>query len=71
MRRLAGMGELDVWYARIDTEDILPLVGKASRRKRVEANLDKARRRTSLQAFGKLTEKGEDGRRRIVSYTHL
>ncbi|WP_043464594.1 DUF2252 domain-containing protein [Kitasatospora sp. MBT66] len=66
VRRLAGMGELDVWYARIDTEDILPLVGKASRRKRVEANLDKARRRTSLQAFGKLTEKGEDGRRRIV-----
>ncbi|MCX4688709.1 DUF2252 domain-containing protein [Kitasatospora purpeofusca] len=67
VRRLAGMGELDVWYARIDTEDILPLVGKASRRKRFEANLDKARRRTSLQAFGKLTEKGEDGRRRIVN----
>ncbi|WP_406088373.1 DUF2252 domain-containing protein [Kitasatospora purpeofusca] len=67
VRRLAGMGELDVWYARIDIEDILPLVGKGSRRKRVEANLGKARRRTSLQAFGKLTEKGEDGRRRIVN----
>ncbi|MFE6864972.1 DUF2252 domain-containing protein [Kitasatospora sp. NPDC057692] len=66
MRRLAGFGELDVWYARIDVEDILPLVRK-SRRKRVEATLDKARRRTSLQAFDKLTEQGEDGRRRIIS----
>ncbi|MER5354518.1 DUF2252 domain-containing protein [Kitasatospora sp. NPDC002551] len=66
MRRLADMGELDVWYARIDTDDILPLVRK-SRRKRVEATLDKARRRTSLQAFGKLTEQDENGRRRIVS----
>ncbi|MFB6893816.1 DUF2252 domain-containing protein [Kitasatospora sp. NPDC056327] len=66
MRTLAERGELDVWYARVDTEDILPLV-RRSRRKRVEATLDKARRRTSLQAFGKLTERGEDGRRRIVS----
>ncbi|GAA1393331.1 DUF2252 domain-containing protein [Kitasatospora putterlickiae] len=66
MRRLAGLGELDVWYARIDTDDLLPLVRKG-RRKRVEATLDKARRRTSLQAFGKLTEEDEQGRRRIVS----
>ncbi len=66
MRRLADLGELDVWYARIDTADFLPLV-RERRRKRLEANLDKARRRTNLQAFGKLTEKGDDGRRRIVS----
>ncbi|MER7707760.1 DUF2252 domain-containing protein [Kitasatospora sp. NPDC097605] len=66
MRRLAGFGELDVWYARIDTADLLPLVRKG-RRKLVEDSLDKARRRTSLQAFGKLTEKDEEGRRRIVS----
>ncbi|MEV6977717.1 DUF2252 domain-containing protein [Kitasatospora sp. NPDC093806] len=65
MRRLAGLGELDVWYARIDTADLVPLVRK-SRRRQVEAGLDKARRRTNLQAFGKLTEKGEDGRRRII-----
>ncbi|MFF1903485.1 DUF2252 domain-containing protein [Kitasatospora sp. NPDC058218] len=66
MRRLAAMSELDVWYARIDTEDLLPLIGKAKRRKRVEAGMEHARRRTSMQAFGKLTEE-EDGRRRIIN----
>ncbi|MFD7448486.1 DUF2252 domain-containing protein [Kitasatospora sp. NPDC059827] len=66
MRRLAGLGELDVWYSRIDTADLLALVRRTKRRKAVEAGLDRARRRTSLQAFGKLTEE-RDGRRRIIS----
>ncbi|MFJ6138726.1 DUF2252 domain-containing protein [Kitasatospora sp. NPDC092286] len=66
MRRLAGHGELDVWYARIDTGDLLPLLRKPRQRKRAEASLARARRRTSLQAFGKLTET-KDGRRRIIS----
>ncbi|MCG6495771.1 DUF2252 domain-containing protein [Kitasatospora sp. A2-31] len=67
IRRLAGMAELDVWYARIDTEDLLPLVRKGKRRAKLEAGLEHARRRTSLQAFGKLTETTEDGHRRIIS----
>ncbi|MGW4891662.1 DUF2252 domain-containing protein [Kitasatospora sp. NPDC004240] len=66
MRVLADMGELEVWYARIDTADLLPLLDKAKQRRQVEENLAKARRRTSLQAFGKLTEV-RDGRRRIIS----
>ncbi|MER6395384.1 DUF2252 domain-containing protein [Kitasatospora sp. NPDC059973] len=66
MRRLAAMGELDVWYARIDTEDLLPLISRSKRRKRVEAGMAHARRRTSLQAFGKLTEE-RDGQRHIIS----
>ncbi|KJS56218.1 hypothetical protein VM98_08610 [Streptomyces rubellomurinus subsp. indigoferus] len=66
MRRFAGLGELDVWYARIDTADLLPLLRKPRRRRRVEADLAHARRRTSLQAFDKLTEE-RDGRRRIIS----
>ncbi|MFF2044983.1 DUF2252 domain-containing protein [Kitasatospora sp. NPDC058170] len=66
MRTLAEAGELDVWYARIDSADILPLVRKAKQRKRLEAGLAHARRRTSMQAFGKLTEI-RDGRRRIIS----
>ncbi|MQS14951.1 DUF2252 domain-containing protein [Streptomyces kaniharaensis] len=66
IRRLADMGELDVWYARIRTEDLLPLVRDPKQRKRVEAGLAQARRRTSLQAFEKLTEERE-GRRRIIS----
>ncbi|GAA2811596.1 DUF2252 domain-containing protein [Kitasatospora sp. CM 4170] len=67
IRRLAAMAELDVWYARIDTEALLPLVRKRKRRAKLEAGLERARRRTSLQAFGKLTETTEDGHRRIIS----
>ncbi|MEU3299139.1 MULTISPECIES: DUF2252 domain-containing protein [unclassified Streptomyces] len=64
MRRLAGLGELDVWYERITTEDIVPLVRKMDR-ERFHSQLEKARRRTSLQAVDKLTET-VDGHRRIV-----
>ncbi|MFJ2193039.1 DUF2252 domain-containing protein [Kitasatospora sp. NPDC087861] len=66
MRRLAGLGELDVWYSRIATGDLLPLLRKPGRHKRAEDGLAHARRRTSLQAFGKLTEE-RDGRRCIIS----
>ncbi|MEV7770939.1 DUF2252 domain-containing protein [Kitasatospora sp. NPDC086791] len=66
MRLLAGMGELEAWYARVDTADLLPLLTKPGQRKRFEAELAHARRRTSLQAFGKLTEE-RDGQRRIIS----
>ncbi|MBO1416609.1 DUF2252 domain-containing protein [Streptomyces sp. FH025] len=66
MRRLAGLGELDVWYSRVDTADLLRLIRKPRQREQVAAELAQARRRTSLQAFGKLTEEW-DGRRRMVS----
>ncbi|EGX56550.1 hypothetical protein SZN_27221 [Streptomyces zinciresistens K42] len=65
MRRLARLGELDVWYTRVDADRLLPLAGSAHDRRRVEATLGRARRRTSLRAFAKLTEV-VDGRRRIV-----
>ncbi|GAA0656270.1 DUF2252 domain-containing protein [Kitasatospora atroaurantiaca] len=65
MRRLASIGELEVWYERIDTQDILPLIGRPAQRRRFEANLAKARRRDSLQAAAKLTEV-VDGRRRFI-----
>ncbi|MFJ9771457.1 DUF2252 domain-containing protein [Kitasatospora sp. NPDC101157] len=66
MRRLAGLGELDVWYSRIDTAELIPLIRKTKRRKAVEGELAHARRRTGLQALRKLTEE-RDGRRRIIS----
>jgi len=65
MRRLARRGELAVWYERIDADSLLPLVRSASRRRHVASSLTRARRRTSLQALGKLTEV-VDGRRRII-----
>ncbi|MFJ8011456.1 DUF2252 domain-containing protein [Streptomyces sp. NPDC096339] len=65
MRALAGQGELDVWYHRIDTADLLPLIRKPKLRGRVEAGLARARTRTSLRALAKLTEVREEGRRII------
>ncbi|MET9652906.1 MULTISPECIES: DUF2252 domain-containing protein [unclassified Streptomyces] len=64
MRRLAGLGELAVWYERIDADELAPLVRGG--RARVKGRLARARRRTSLQALAKLTETDESGARRIV-----
>ncbi|MER6784740.1 DUF2252 domain-containing protein [Streptomyces sp. NPDC000658] len=65
MRRLARLGELAVWYERVDAERLLPLVHSARQRGRAGASLTRARRRTSLQPLARLTEV-VDGRRRIV-----
>ncbi|WP_046728259.1 DUF2252 domain-containing protein [Streptomyces humi] len=65
VRRLAGLGELDVWYERVDADSLISLVRSARRRRRIEDSLSRARRRTSLHALGKLTEV-TGGRRRII-----
>ncbi|MEU5278628.1 DUF2252 domain-containing protein [Streptomyces asoensis] len=65
VRRLSRLDELAVWYERIDTERLLPLLRSARRRGRDGASLTRARRRTGLQSLHKLTEV-VDGRRRIV-----
>ena len=67
MRRLAGGGELDVWYERVDTAELLALLERYKRkvRRRVGGTLAKAREHTSLQALAKLTEPGPDGQPRI------
>jgi uncharacterized protein (DUF2252 family) len=66
---LAQVGTLDVWYAKIDEQELLSAVsemrkdqgkgkGKAlkSATKKAMTNFDKARRKTSLKAEEKLTE---------------
>lgn len=65
MRRLARLGELAVWYECIEADLLLPLVRSGRQRRRAASSLTRARRRTSLQAVGKLTEI-VDGRRRII-----
>ncbi|MFF8606904.1 DUF2252 domain-containing protein [Streptomyces sp. NPDC015346] len=65
MHRLAGLGELAVWYGRIDAGDLVSLV-RPDRRARVENRLARARRRTSLQALAALTHRDEHGGRRFV-----
>jgi hypothetical protein len=63
------MGNLALWYARVDIEAVAQewLKGASSKQvKRYEANLAKTRAKDSLKAFGKLTET-VDGERRIVA----
>jgi hypothetical protein len=69
MREFAGMGMLDVWYARMEVGDLMAeLSGEMSRRaqKRTEQTIAKAMTRDSLTAFSKLT-KVVDGEPQFVS----
>jgi uncharacterized protein (DUF2252 family) len=69
MREYAAMRNLEVWYSRIDVEPALESLrsqGAKGRIRRVERNLDKARARDSIRAYGKLTEEVE-GRVRIAA----
>ena len=69
MQQMAGMRNLDVWYAHIEVtkmfEQLSTLATKKQRAK-AEANVAKARTRDSMQAFSKLTHE-VDGQRRIIS----
>ncbi|MFD0003005.1 DUF2252 domain-containing protein [Streptomyces sp. NPDC127178] len=69
MIRFAGMGNLDIWYAKIDA-DLLESLATGRLHKRGQKNLAramaKARTRDSLQAFDKLTEM-VDGEPRIAA----
>lgn len=69
MWRFAGMRDLDVWYARADADMLKELAGgrlQARGRRKLSAELAKARGRDSLQAARKLTEV-VGGRQRIIS----
>jgi len=69
MAEYAEMRELDVWYSRIDLEELFarfaPMLTEKER-ERVQRNLDKTRHKDSLRAFEKLTTM-VDGEARIVS----
>ncbi|MFT3925791.1 MAG: DUF2252 domain-containing protein [Myxococcales bacterium] len=66
MRDYAGMAWLDIWYQRIDAEQILSLAADHDQLGRIDKAIEKARRRTSHQVLMKLTEE-VDGERRIIS----
>ena len=65
MRAFAAMGHLDVWYAHIEVQDLLPLLRKAEARKLDGKVVRKAEQATSLGALDKLTRIVE-GERRII-----
>ena len=67
--RSATLRTMDVWYARMELDDVGRQWSDAAtvkRRRRFERNVAKARTRDSLRAFAKLTER-VDGRVRIAS----
>jgi uncharacterized protein (DUF2252 family) len=73
MASFAGMGNLAVWYAHLDVDEVLPRVEAALDRRRVKAlrrNLAKVRTRDSVQAFAKFTDQ-QPGEPRIVSQPPL
>jgi uncharacterized protein (DUF2252 family) len=65
MARLAGMGELDVWYQSVDASMLLQLARRKQGRKELRTSFSEAERHTSLQALRKLTGPGPDGTPRI------
>ena len=68
MHEFSTMRNMDIWYARIDIEEIAKQFraqASAEQKKRMDKNLAKTRTKDSLAAFGKLTEV-VDGEPRIV-----
>jgi uncharacterized protein (DUF2252 family) len=69
MGEYAELRELDVWYSRIDLDELFsrfaPLLSDKER-ERVQRNIDKTRHKDSMRAFEKMT-KMVDGEARIVS----
>jgi uncharacterized protein (DUF2252 family) len=68
MAEFAAMGDLDVWYARLDIDEAVAQwerEANKSDRRRLQKNLDKARNKGSLRALAKLTET-VDGHVRIA-----
>jgi uncharacterized protein (DUF2252 family) len=69
MRTFAAMGNLDVWYARLDAEALIADLAKVAGRKQVktaEKSVAKAQRKNSLKAFDRLVHE-VDGEPRIIS----
>jgi uncharacterized protein (DUF2252 family) len=69
VREFAAMRTMDIWYSRLELQDLLERWGAAAGKKRVERAeraTAKARMKDSLKALAKLTEV-VDGKRRIIS----
>ena len=68
MREFAAMPDLDVWYARLNAARLRSWAGISvgPRRRRLERDLEKAKRKNSMRALARLTRL-EDGEPRIVA----
>ena len=73
MRDFAELGDLEVWYARLDVEALVKRLRKqvdTAQVKRTERNLAKARAKDRMRAMSKLTER-VDGSPQIRSHPPL
>ena len=71
MRGYAGMGYLDIWYARIDVASLEAVMAVSDRaRRRLGKAIEKARARTSLGSLARFAEK-VDGTYRIKDHPPL
>lgn len=69
MRSFAVMGNLGVWYSRLDVEALLGDLAKVADRRQMKAaekNVEKAHKKNSLKAFDRLVHE-VDGEPRIIS----
>jgi uncharacterized protein (DUF2252 family) len=65
IERFSAMTHLEVWYARIEVQDLLDGMA-ASQRKAAAQQVHKMESKNHLRALAKLTEVDADGRRRII-----
>jgi Uncharacterized protein conserved in bacteria (DUF2252) len=69
MREFAGMPTLDVWYARLDVQDLIDRLSSQLTKRELrdsKSAVAKAQARDNTQAVAKLTRVGADGQREIV-----
>jgi uncharacterized protein (DUF2252 family) len=64
MASFAAMHALELWYARVDTQDVIAKSSPADRKRRLKMS-EEAMERTNRAAVEKLTVIGPDGRRRF------
>jgi uncharacterized protein (DUF2252 family) len=70
MREFAGMPTLDVWYARLDVQDLIGQLGSQLTKRQLrdsESAVAKAQASDNTKAVAKLTRIGADGQREIVA----
>ncbi len=70
MADFAGMSRLDVWYARMQAEDIVNRWAGSAHPDRIasfQRTLEKGRRKTSARAVSRYTTQGPDGELKIIN----
>jgi uncharacterized protein (DUF2252 family) len=65
MAELTKVGELAVWYDKVNAQELMALATRKKARAGIEATITSAEKRTNLQALKKLTKIGPDGLPRI------